>query len=123
MARDPKRRDAQKEISWLRILEAWNRSGLSGNAYCERQGLSRSTFRWWKRELVRRGKWLAGGQRSPLGKTCEPTPLPFLPITVLSATRPDLKLIVSERYLVEVPRGFDSDTLERVLTILEQRAC
>jgi len=125
MARVQRRRDAQKEVYWVSTLADWIRSGLSGNAYCERQGLSRSTFLWWKRELGRRGKWPdpATGQRSLPGKASEPTHPPFLPITVISASRPDLKLTVSERYRVEVPRGFDSDTLERLLTILDHRGC
>jgi hypothetical protein len=119
------RRDAQKEAYWLKTLGDWSKSGISCNAYCERKGLSRSTFVWWKRELGRRGKWPnpATGQRNLPGKASEPTHPPFLPIAVISASRPDLKLIVSERYRVDVPRGFDPDTLVRLLMVLDSRGC
>lgn len=126
MARVAKRTSRQKETAWLRRLEDWSHSGLSGKAYCERHGLSGSTFRWWKRELRRRGKWpVAVEPEEPClpGRVCAPTHLPFLPITVVSTSRPALMLSVSGRYRVEIPRGFDSETLERVLAILEQRAC
>jgi len=126
MARVPGRRSTEKETAWLRRFEDWSHSGLSGKAYCHQHGLSGSTFRWWKRELSRRGKWpvaVEPQRRCLPGRACEPTHLPFLPITVVSTSRPTLILSVSERYRVEIPRGFDSESLERVLAILEQRTC
>lgn len=125
MASVARRRSAQREAYWVGTVQAWRYSGLSGKAYCKRQGLSYWTFRWWKRELGRRGKRPdpGSGQGSPVEEPCDPSQVPFLPITVVSTSRAVLMLSVSDRYRVEIPRGFDSETLERVLSILEQRAC
>ncbi len=52
-SRSPRRSQAE----WQRILERFEASGLTQAAFCREQGLSLSTFGYWKRRL--------GEQRRP----------------------------------------------------------
>ena len=45
---------------WRELVEAWERSDLTGEAFAERHGIKLSTLRWW-RSRVRRE---AGGDQS-----------------------------------------------------------
>ena len=51
MARIRKRREELGESRWAELLDAQLRSGLSQRAFCEREGLSTSTFTLWRRRL------------------------------------------------------------------------
>lgn len=42
---------ADKRTAWARRLKAWERSGQTRVAFCAAQGLSVSTFDYWRRTL------------------------------------------------------------------------
>ena len=46
-----RRRTRRSAIEWRRLIEMQAASGLSQNAFCAQQGLSRATFGYWKRKL------------------------------------------------------------------------
>lgn len=41
------------EAEWRAILSAFAGSGLNQKTFCEREGLSVSTFQYWKRRLAK----------------------------------------------------------------------
>jgi len=43
---------------WQRHVEGWRASGLSGRAYCEREGVSLGRFYKWRRRLGRESRAL-----------------------------------------------------------------
>jgi len=42
--------DATKLLYWKRHFTDWQSSGLTRRGYCEREGLSLSTFDYWRRQ-------------------------------------------------------------------------
>ena len=52
------RRSAQQ---WRELVQAWERSELTGKAFAERNGVKLSTLRWWRSRLRREH----GGDQSP----------------------------------------------------------
>ena len=49
---DRSRCDSEREARWRKILGEQSRSGLGQRQFCERRGLSVSTFQYWKRRLL-----------------------------------------------------------------------
>jgi hypothetical protein len=47
---NPGRRSAGE---WRTLMQAFSRSGLTHAQFCERHGLTRSTFAWWRSRLRR----------------------------------------------------------------------
>ena len=46
-----KRRVKRDRAEWAQLLERFERSGLSGAAFCQREGICKSSFARWKRLL------------------------------------------------------------------------
>jgi hypothetical protein len=96
--------DEERRRSWEHHLERWQGSGLSQAEYCRRHGLSAKTFGYHKRRI----------EKSPLCLVEVP-----LAAAVYTPPRP-LRLTVGLRYTIEIEAGFDSDTLRRLLEVLER---
>ena len=45
-------RDEAKWAYWEKHIKAWRTSGLSRNAYCQREGLKPTTFDYWRPLIV-----------------------------------------------------------------------
>jgi hypothetical protein len=99
----------QRRKFWENHLRAWQASGLSQVGYCRKHGLKCKSFVYWKKRLVptRVAVSLVEVPR------CQPAP-------IVSPCRP-LRLILGNRYGIETERGFDEQTLDRLLRVLEQR--
>ena len=54
--RGGKSRDPVKEQFWRRTIAAHARSGLSIQAFCQREGLESWNFLWWRRAIDRRDR-------------------------------------------------------------------
>jgi hypothetical protein len=83
--RGGKRRDPANERFWRRTLRHQQRSGLAVRDFCRREGLKDWTFRWWRQELARRDRQIAGAsQRSEHLEPTEVGPAAlFLPVRVV----------------------------------------
>ena len=93
---------------WTGQVERWKESGLTQREYCKNEGLSIERFGAWKRRLDSEGKVEAGS-------------LVAVPPKIVSSalfTAPALRLVVDERYRLEIPDSFSSSTLEAVLQVL-----
>jgi hypothetical protein len=42
-----------KGMRWAKRVEAWERSGQSQRAWCKAEGVSLSTFKWWRQRLAK----------------------------------------------------------------------
>ena len=103
---------------WREHIKNWQKSGLSVRAYCIEKGLSDTTFCIWRRRLG------GGPLRLPARpKRDENTAEPGLEIVSLGSPRelPLLSRIVLSvgPYRIEVPDGFQPETLSAVLRTVE----
>jgi transposase len=99
----------QRRKFWENHLRSWQVSGLSQTGYCREHGLSNKSFVYWKKRLV------------PARVALSLVEVPRVqPPSVLSACAP-LRLMLGNRYGIEIERGFDEQTLERLLRVLEKR--
>ena len=69
-----KRRDPKRERFWRNTVSAWGSSGLPVREFCDRRGVTRTAFDYWRKELRRRDDERA---------IAPPTPT-FVPVTVLA---------------------------------------
>lgn len=116
------RRDASKERLWQGRVVRWRRSGLSVREFCRREALSEPLFYSWRRELARRemSESLAARRQGPAQASR------FVPVQVV-ASRPvqtsAIEIVLPRGRRLRVRPGFDRDTLQAVLDLLEQRPC
>ncbi len=99
----------QRRKFWEKHLSDWQASGLSQTGYCREHGLSIKSFVYWKKRLV--------SARVSVSLVEVPR---FQSAPMVSPLRP-LRLMVGNRYGVEIERGFDEETLDRLLRVLEER--
>ena len=88
---------------WEKELAEWESSGLKALEYCRMKGLGRHKFFYWKKKLAK-----------------SPVSMEFIEIPRIKPenNRPDL-VIRKGQFTVEIPTGFDSYSLGRVLKVLE----
>jgi transposase-like protein len=110
-----KHRDAGKERFWRRMVREWRASGLSVRAFCEQHEVRQASFYAWRRILAER----------------DAEPKPFVQVGVLREEKAvddgqasGLELRLPRDRVVGIDRGFDEQTLQRLLALLEEgRAC
>src|SRR5262245_20398624 len=100
-------RDERSEQRWRRRISQWRASGLSVRAFCARHGLPIASFYNWRRVLERRAA------EDPA----------FVPVQVVADTTPAqasaLEVVLVSGCTVRVAPGFDTETLRRLLAVLE----
>jgi transposase len=99
----------QRRKFWEDHLRQWQDSGLSQTGYCRAHGLSDKSFIYWKKRIAASGLTVSlvevpGFQSMPVQPPVQP-----------------LRLIVGDRYGIEIERDFDAGTLNRLLRVLEER--
>ena len=97
-----------KQRFWGEHIAKWSTTELSQVEYCRRNKISLKIFQYYKKKTERNSSAL-GLVEVPLLKA--------LSIPTLTA-RPQLCLIVNDRYRIEISKGFDSEDLERVVRLL-----
>jgi transposase len=98
---------------WQEQMAAWKASGLKQMHYCHEHQLSKHAFVYWKLKL--------------LGKDAVPaTRVPVSAHQLRHLRSQDdsgqIRLVVGERYHVEIQPGFDAQTLQEILGVLERLA-
>lgn len=100
-----------KQAFWNRHIETWQQSGLTQVDYCQKHDLNKHTFLYWK------AKWNKSEMTRPL-----------LPVSILneihSTTSPvssGISISISKGLEVTLDVGFDSETLSRLIDVLERR--
>ena len=102
------RSQEQREKFWKQHLLDWRSSGQSQVEYCRQHGLSSKTFGYWKRKHKAAGAAVCLVEIPVQHKVAPPCCHP-------------LRLMVGDRYRLEIEKGFDAEALERLLGFLERR--
>ncbi len=96
----------EKRRYWEEQIRRFGESGLTQVEYCRRNQISRDRLNYWRKRL-------SSGSSS---------------LVEISLNRffPDvhgcpLRLVIGDRYRIEVDRGFDPGVLHQLLYVLEQR--
>jgi hypothetical protein len=96
---------------WSGEVQQWRGSGLTQKEYCKQKGISCERFGAWKRRLEREGQNHSGAIVAIPSETVS---------SALLTMRPTLRLVVKERYKVEIPDSFSPAMLEAVLQVLNR---
>jgi hypothetical protein len=103
---------------WWERVQAWKASGLSCAAFVKGKSFTAKVLRWWTWKLGSEGEAVSPKPARVIETT---SPIEF--IELVTPTRDTSGLVVRVgRVEVELARGFDVDTLARVLDVLEARA-
>ena len=97
-----------------RVLEDWQRGGLTLREFGEQRGIPVSTLRWWRRVFR------AAGAEELSGSAAENAVVftEVRPPASVGRTPTVLEIVVPSGHLVRVPAGADSVTLRQVLEAL-----
>ena len=109
LSRDEHRRQLRQ--SWQTIIGEWRQSNLSQVEYCRRHNLNYHQFIYWKKRLV----------------YSTPATVTFVPVAIRSADPVEqhiancaLKVLIGDRFKIEIAHGFDADMLGQVVVALER---
>lgn len=111
---------------WASVLRQWERSGEKLPEFAARVGIPLSTLMWWRWRLSKAQRSRRKGKRAarPVSKK-KGELVPVRVVQLVSATgvgsAESAIEIVTAGAAVRVRSGFDSDTLERVLVVLDRR--
>jgi hypothetical protein len=124
---------------WAALIDEWRQSGLSLPAFCQRRGLSRGTMQNWvykpalKRAVEDARRDVRARPDDPGHADGPPSSKPspaFLPVRVAEVTaafkgsdHTGVEIVLGAGRRVVVGAGFDSETLRRVVAVLEGRPC
>ena len=127
----------RQAAEWARLIDQWRASGLSLPAFCSQQGLKRGTMQNWvyKTSLKQAVEEARRQARSAETPRQDPPPLPaplpaFLPIRIAEVVaappvpdRTGVEVVLRPGRRIVIAAGFDSETLRRVIAVLEDRPC
>ncbi len=112
-----KEREAKRKEFWLRALQRREKSELTVVAFCQREGLKKSAYYYWRREITRRHEdHGASRSRSPSsGKTqlaqvrlvndCEPT---------------SIEIVAQNGLVVRVGESATTEHVRRILSLVNE---
>ena len=100
-------RKKESQDVWERRVARWKKSGLSCEAFADREGVRPATLAWWRSELRRRAKAKGG----------------FIELAsvVVADGHERVEVSLSNGRVVRVPMAFDDAHLLRVLALAERR--
>jgi hypothetical protein len=122
---------------WAALIDQWRQSGLSLPAFCQRHGLSRGTMQNWvykpalQRAVEEARRAARDAESSQADRPLRSAPAPaFLPVRIAEVTaasqppdRTGVEIILGAGRRIVLGAGFDTETLRRVVAVLEGRPC
>jgi hypothetical protein len=112
-----------------RVLQQWERSGLTLEEFGQRQSIPRTTLVWWRhvfRHARKKRRVANGGRPYPPDRGRAGAPAVFREVQLTrSGTRPApavLEVVLRSGHVLHVPAGVEATTLQAVIAVLE-RAC
>jgi len=103
---------------WREQIRSCESSGLSIAGYCRQQGFSASGYHWWKRRL-RTCDASAASETAPVAGMFAEVPVALS----VSEANSALEVVVRGGQVIRVWPGFDTETLARVLDVVERVGC
>jgi len=123
-------RERDREQTWREIMARWEQTGLSQQAFCEREQIKLTTFGYWRRELKRRDSQgesvkprAALSSLTQESSTARNTEAPlFVPVQV-SQTLPTAlcEIVLPDGLVIRVSRACDLEPVVRLVRTLEAR--
>ena len=107
----PRRRRSPEEVRQL--LDEYERSGLTQQAFADRIGVSLSSIALWLRKARN------GAKRE--GTSLLPATSRLVPVTIRSTDPSPFELVTTSGATLRIPPDFDPAALERLLPLLEAR--
>ena len=92
-----RQRNPVLERQWRERVSAWTKSGLTVRDFCLRQGVTATSFHYWRRELRQRD-----GSSSPRSLLGSDRPR-FVPVTVLPASTMSVEVRCPSGHVVTLP--------------------
>ena len=123
-----RRRPAETESRWRRIIGELDRSGQSLRRFAAGRGLNPNTVTFWRYELRRRDGAGHPAAARVVGKPDEVSPAPaFLPVTVSAAVPAaeertvagTIEIMLMSGHIVRVSGEVDGHRLRQVLSLLD----
>lgn len=104
MSKSWKEKNQARQKFWKSHLDHWAESNVSQLEYCRQNDLIPHQFTYWKTKFKNQN-----------------LPVEFIQVTPepICVDLPNLKLNIGQGLQIEIPDGFTSTTLERVLTTLK----
>ena len=125
MTKIRKSKETERSKYWRHVVKEWETSGMTQAAFCRERDLSSAAFSWWRREFKKRdSKTKAGIQSTKPSKNSESHGLQFVQVSGLEKIAPfhpqdRIEIILANGHQIRVPHEFSSETLQRVLKVLE----
>ena len=101
---------AEKSRIWQKRLSEWSRSGTTQAEYCRQNKLDPKNFIYWKKKIL----------HEPNTASLVELPSQLVTESARQANASHLILVIDGRFRVEVPSGFDAETLDRLIKILNR---
>jgi hypothetical protein len=128
------------DLRWNAIVNDFRRSGLTQADFCRQRNISLATFRYhfykpasskpahsYKHSPASPGssKPARGDKHSPASADHSFLPVTIVPDPILpsAASQPHLELILSNGRRIAVAAGFDTQTLRRLIALVEESPC
>jgi hypothetical protein len=125
---------------WNAIVGDFRRSGLTQADFCRQRNISLASFRYHfykpaSSEPARSDRYSPASPVSPKpapsdARSSASSDHQFLPVTIIpdpilssTASHPHLELITSNGRRIAVAPGFDTQTLRRLIAVVEERPC
>jgi hypothetical protein len=107
---------------WLEHIRQWQQSHSTQCEYCRQRDLSITAFRWWRRELVRKGIDVSQARDSDRTQG-ESGSFLELALTRQTASRGSTvyEIVLSNQRRLALAEGFDPDAVATLVSILEAR--
>ena len=119
---------------WARLVESWQKSGLTQAEFCRRRGVKAVTFAWWKRKLRgaaerahHRGGRSTGNRQRPEAKFTEIMwPGRVWGGVAPSAASPNAPLggyeiVLGDGLLIRLPGDFDPEKVSKLIGLVTPR--
>jgi transposase len=103
-------RNAAKERHWRQLIARWQRSGRTVREFCSRFQVSEPSFYAWRRLLAERDRAAAS----------------FVPVHVVPdapTSRDRIEVVLGNGRALRVGPGFDPQTFQQLLALLENQPC
>jgi hypothetical protein len=119
--RKTSKRDKTKELFWRKAIARQSESGLSQQAFCQKDGINPNNFSWWKREISRRDSDKV--TEIPASSNREIfVPVAHVPNTIHVDSTKAIAEIDLSTGVVRIFAGIDRHALHEMLAVLREVA-
>jgi len=112
------------DLRWKALLADFRRSGLTQAEFCRQRNVALASFRYHFYKPLSPKPALSNA-RSSASSDHQFLPVTILPDPIFSSTasQPHLEVILSNGRRIAVASGFDTQTLRRLIAVVEERPC